>query len=103
LFLLAKGKSIESIGGLIQQHFVEEAGNRAIPYRRWVDSDDHSGTYVDMQIDDSGAWLQIYEPTRLGVPLRFPGESDLWEEEVVNFVLANFRRPICLASFQKPV
>jgi hypothetical protein len=87
LLFLAKANGIHSIGGLIQPYFVEEAGTRAIPYRRWVDIDDHCGTYVDMLIDDNGAWVQVHEPTGLRVPLRFPGEQGFWPAKDFNFSL----------------
>ena len=72
----ARRRSITSVGGLMQIHFVEAAGVRAIPYRHWVDVDEQHGTYVNMEIDDDGAWVQVHEPSGSRVPLRFPGESD---------------------------
>ena len=83
IFLLAEDvlhecriRSISSVGGLMQLYFVEDAGVRAIPYRRWVDIGSSHGTYVNMAIDADGAWVQEHEETGLRVPLRFPGESD---------------------------
>ena len=72
----AKAQSIGSVGGLMQIHFIGRAGVRAVPYERWVDIDDAHGTYVTMDIDAEGAWVQIHRPSGLRVPLRFPGESD---------------------------
>lgn len=72
----AKARAIGSVGGLMQVHFVERGGTRAIPYERWVDIDESNGTYVKMDIDAEGAWVQLHEPSGLKVPLRFPGESD---------------------------
>lgn len=72
----AKARSIESVGGLMQVHFVEKGGTRAIPYERWVDIDENCGTYVKTDIDADGAWVQIHEPSQLEVPLRFPEEQD---------------------------
>tara|TARA_Y100000294_G_C8447932_1_gene293503 strand:- start:381 stop:713 length:333 start_codon:yes stop_codon:yes gene_type:complete len=60
----------------MQVHFVESRGVRAVTYERWVHLDEHHGTYVRMEIDDDGAWLQVHEPTNLRVPLRFPGDTD---------------------------
>ena len=76
----AKARLIESVGGLMQIHFIERGGNRAIPYERWVDIDESYGTYVKMDIDAAGYWVQIHEPTGLEVPLRFPGEADFGDE-----------------------
>jgi len=72
----AKKLSIDSVGGLMQIHFVERDANRALPYEHWVDIDETHGTYVKMDIDDKGYWVQIHEPTGLEVPLRFPGGPD---------------------------
>ena len=77
-------RGIESVGGLMQVHFVERGGTRAIPYERWVDIDESVGTYVMMDIDAEGAWRQIHEPSGLTVPLRFPDEPDF------NAVSSNF-------------
>ena len=73
---VARDLSITSVGGLMQIHFVEKGGTRAIPYERWIDIDEKHGTYVRMDIDTNGAWVQIHEPTGLRVPLRFPDEPD---------------------------
>jgi hypothetical protein len=85
----SKTRSIESVGGLMQVHFVEKGGIRAIPYRRWVDVGGGYGTYVTMALDAEGAWVQIHGPTGLRVPLRFPGEPDFGEAggASVNFEL----------------
>ena len=72
----AKAQSIESVGGLMQVHLIEKAGIRAVPYERWVDIDEAHGTYVTMDIDAVGAWVQVHGPSGLTVPLRFPGEPD---------------------------
>ena len=84
-------RGIESVGGLMQVHFVERGGTRAIPYERWVDIDESVGAYVMMDIDyvmmdidAEGAWRQIHEPSGLTVPLRFPEEPDF------NAVSSNF-------------
>lgn len=69
-------RRIRSVGGLMQVHFVEQAGVRAVPYTRWVDISDDYGTYVQMDIDEDGAWVQIHEPSGLRIPLRFPDEPD---------------------------
>lgn len=82
----AKVRSIDSVGGLMQIHFVEKDGTRAIPYERWVDVDGTYGTYVKMDIDADGAWVQIHEPSHLEVPLRFPDEQD-FGAAFVNFEL----------------
>ena len=72
----SKANAIDSVGGLMQVHFIEQDGVRAIPYERWVDIDDTHGTYVVMEIDADGAWVQVHKPLGLRVPLRFPGEKD---------------------------
>ena len=71
-----KNLSIDSVGGLMQIHFVEQGGSRSRPYDHWVDIDELHGTRVKMDIDDTGCWVQIQEPTGFEVPLRFPGEHD---------------------------
>lgn len=76
----AKARSVESVGGLMQIHFIERDGNRAVPYERWVNIDEVYGTYVKMDIDAAGYWVQLHEPTGLEVRLRFPGEADFGEE-----------------------
>lgn len=76
IFDVARDLSITSVGGLMQVHFVEKGGARAIPYERWVDIDENYGTYVRMDIDTNGGWVQIHEPSGLNVPLRFPGEQE---------------------------
>ena len=81
-----KARSIESVGGLMQIHFVEEGGTRSLPYDHWVDIDESHGTHVKMDIDDAGCWVQIHEPTSLEVPLRFPGEPD-FDDVSKNFEL----------------
>ena len=73
---VARELSITSVGGLMQIHFVEEGGIRAVPYERWVDISEHHGTYVKMDIDADGAWVQIHEPSELKMPLRYPDELD---------------------------
>ena len=72
----AKARSIDSVGGLMQVFFVEDGGVRAIPYERWVDIDQTHGTYVLMDIDAEGRWVQIHEPSGLRAPLRFPTAPD---------------------------
>lgn len=71
-----RAQGITSVGGLMQLHCVAAEGIFAFPYDRWVDLDDEHGTYVTMDIDDDGRWVQVHEPTGLRVPLRFPGEPD---------------------------
>ena len=74
----------------MQIHFIERGGVRAVPYERWVDIDDGHGTYVTMDIDAEGAWVQIHRPSGLRVPLRFPGEPDFGsasEQTATNFEL----------------
>ncbi len=70
----AKARSIDSVGGLMQVLFVEDGGVRAIPYERWVEIDQTHGTYVLMDIDAEGRWVQVHEPSGLKVLLRFPTE-----------------------------
>ena len=69
-------QGITSVGGLMQIHCVAAEGLFEFPYDRWVDLDDEHGTYVTMDIDDNGRWVQVHEPTGLRIPLRFPGEPD---------------------------
>jgi hypothetical protein len=71
-----QAKGIASVGGLMQLHYLAAEGIFAFPYDRWVDLDDEHGTYVTMDIDDDGAWVQVHEPTGIRVPLRFPGQLD---------------------------
>ena len=82
----AKSHSIDSVGGLMQVHFVEAGGVRAIPYERWIDLDERYGTHVSMDIDPAGAWVQSHQPTGLRVPLRFPDDHDFGAKSV-NFEL----------------
>ena len=88
----AKRESIDSVGGLMQVHFVEREGTRAIPYKRWVDVNDTHGTYMTMDINEDGLWVQIHEPSGLRVPLRFPSEPE-FNRESENFELETCLTP----------
>jgi len=76
-----RNEHIESVGGLMQINFVTSDGVFALPYERWVDLGNGLGTYVTMDIDEVGAWVQKHQPTGLTVPLRFPGEEDFMDPE----------------------
>jgi len=90
LLIENKSRDITSVGGLMQVHFVEQDGVRAVPYQRWVEVDKDHGTYVLMDIDADGRWVQLHEPTGMRVPLRFPDEKDFGKVSTAthdNFVL----------------
>lgn len=71
----AKSEAINDIGGLFQIHYVTREGVFAVPYRRWVSIGDAHGTYVQMDIDDQGRWVQIHEPTGRRIPLGLLGQD----------------------------
>ena len=75
----ARRTGIDSVGGLMQVHMVDAERVMALPYHRWIEVAPGYGTYVTMDFDDEGAWVQVHEGTGLRVPLRYPGESDFMD------------------------
>lgn len=72
----ARKTGITSVGGLMQVYLIDSERVMALPYHRWVDVASGYGTYVTMDFDGEGAWVQAHEGTGLRVPLRHPAESD---------------------------
>ena len=57
----------------------------ALPYERWIDLDVDVGTYVLMDIDSEGYWVQKHEPSGLEVRLQFPRDDDfLKRDQAIN-------------------
>jgi ATP-dependent protease HslVU (ClpYQ) peptidase subunit len=67
-----KEHRIDSVGGLFQIMLLTSSGIYAVPYERWVDVTPELGTYVCMDIDAVGRWVQRHEPSGLSVPLGNP-------------------------------
>jgi hypothetical protein len=82
-------QGVEAVGGLMQAHLVNADGAFALPYERWMDVTPGHGTYVRMDVDDAGRWVQVHEPSQTRVPLRFPGEPEATPEGGSNYELVS--------------
>lgn len=67
---------VHSVGGLFQVHFIMSSGVYAVPYERWVDLNGQVGTYVSMDIDTDGFWVQVHKPSGLSIRLGFPHHDE---------------------------
>ena len=75
LAVSAQSEGITDVGGLFQIHYVTREGEFAVPYERWININRTHGTYVQMDIDDNGRWVQFHKPTGRQIPLGLPGQD----------------------------